>query len=439
MNPIRIIRQGRHRWWLGLAAAIFALSMWQISFTVASDAPPAPGPKDFGGPDSTQRRIASDSVQTATPLEFGFLKPWHEWKKRLQEDYGLALGTEYNAVYLKGSDRLPEADDTSGGGIFRFRGAWEAFGRHTDHPGTLMFLVEHTHGYTDTLPSSFVGQSLGYAGISSIPYNDDGWRLNTLYWDQKFKGGRFEVVAGYLDITDYVDVYPLTSPWTDFYNYVFSIGAGALDLPVDGALGLAGAAWLTESVYVTAGLVDENADATDPLEGFDTFFTDKEYFKHVEIGWTGASQEAWFLNNVHLTLWHADEREAIGVEDGWGAVLSFNHAIGEKWLVFARGGYSDDGGSLLERSVSIGGGYTPGGLELLGSGSQLGFGVNWGQPNDALFGVDLDDQYAAEVYFRWQLADELAITPSVQLLIDPAINPEENTIWLFGLRARLAL
>ena len=122
-----------------------------------------------------------------------------------------------------------------------------------------------------------------------------------------------------------------------------------------------------------AGFADQNADGTDPLDGFDTFFNDREYFKHFEIGWTGASQEAYYLNNVHLTLWHADERDELGVEDGWGGVLSFNHTIGDKWLAFARAGWAEDGGSLLERSVSIGGGYTPGGMATLGAGSQLGF------------------------------------------------------------------
>jgi len=36
------------------------------------------------------------------------------------------------------------------------------------------------------------------------------------------------------------------------------------------------------------------------------------------------------------------------------------------------------------------------------------------------------------------LTDEIAITPSVQLLIDPALKPEDDTSWVFGLRARLA-
>ena len=77
-------------------------------------------------------------------------------------------------------------------------------------------------------------------------------------------------------------------------------------------------------------------------------------------------------------------------------------------------------------------------MATLGSGSQLGFGVNWGKPNDSLLGPDLDDQYATEVYYRWQVAEEIAITPSAQLLIDPALNPDDDTAWVFGLRARLA-
>ncbi|ESQ11585.1 MAG: carbohydrate porin [Thiohalocapsa sp. PB-PSB1] len=415
-----------------------ALVSAQTAFAESSEPPGDGAQRTFGGPDATANRLATDREVTDTPIELNFLKPWYQWKDELRERHGLDFGLEYNATYLTGGNRLPDADRNAAGSIFRFRGAWEAFGRGTDHPGSLMFLVEQTHGFTSMLPNSFVSESLGYVGISNIPYNDEGWRLNTLYWDQKFQGGKYEFIIGYLDISDYLDVYPLTSPWTDFFNYAFSIGAGALDLTNDGSLGFAAGAWLTDSVYAMAGMVDQNSDATDPLEGFNTFFNDREYFKHVEFGWTGASQEAYFLNNLHLTLWHSDERDALDVEDGWGGVLSFNHAIGAKWLGFLRAGWADKGGSLLERSVSIGGGYTPGGLEQLGAGSQLGFGLNWGRPNRALFGAKLNDQYAAELYYRWQLADEIAITPSVQLLVNPPLNPDQDQAWVAGVRARVA-
>ncbi|MHC4711900.1 MAG: carbohydrate porin [Planctomycetota bacterium] len=62
-----------------------------------------------------------------------------------------------------------------------------------------------------------------------------------------------------------------------------------------------------------------------------------------------------------------------------------------------------------------------------------GLALNWGNPADS----SLRDQTTAELFYRLQLAQNLAITPSVQLLIDPALNPDEDLIWVFGLRTRL--
>ena len=62
-----------------------------------------------------------------------------------------------------------------------------------------------------------------------------------------------------------------------------------------------------------------------------------------------------------------------------------------------------------------------------------GIGVNWGDPPDD----SLPDQKTIEAYWNFQFAQNLAITPSVQLLIDPALNTEEDQIWIAGLRTRL--
>jgi len=65
--------------------------------------------------------------------------------------------------------------------------------------------------------------------------------------------------------------------------------------------------------------------------------------------------------------------------------------------------------------------------------------VNWGEANENSFGAGLKDQYVIETYYRYQLTQQLAITPDVQLLIDPAQNPNHDRLWVLGLRARLAL
>ena len=96
------------------------------------------------------------------------------------------------------------------------------------------------------------------------------------------------------------------------------------------------------------------AMAKDPYnfgDNFDSFFSDSEFFKHIELGWT-TSKDLIYLDNVHLTAWHADQRHKAGVPDGWGIAFSAAKFIDEKWLPFLRAGYSDDGGALWEYSVS---------------------------------------------------------------------------------------
>ena len=69
---------------------------------------------------------------------------------------------------------------------------------------------------------------------------------------------------------------------------------------------------LTDNIYILAGLADTNGDPSEPDEMFDSFFDDKEYFKHVELGWT-SKKERFFFDNVHVTAWHVDERVRAGV------------------------------------------------------------------------------------------------------------------------------
>ena len=99
-----------------------------------------------------------------------------------------------------------------------------------------------------------------------------------------------------------------------------------------------------------------------------------------------------------------------------------------------RGGYADDGGSLMQKSLSIGLGYQwDPGKDL------LGVGLNWGEPNESTLVPGLDDQYTVEVFYRVQFTERFAITPDVEYLKNPALNPDADSIWVFGLRVRLAL
>lgn len=103
---------------------------------------------------------------------------------------------------------------------------------------------------------------------------------------------------------------------------------------------------------------------------------------------------------------------------------------------FIRAGHANDGGTLLETSVSVGFGYQP-----VRGKNLLGVGLNYGEPNSDTFGPDLPEQTTIEVFYRFQFAREFAITPSLQYMKDPALNtdPDQDSICVLGLRARLAL
>ncbi len=104
--------------------------------------------------------------------------------------------------------------------------------------------------------------------------------------------------------------------------------------------------------------------------------------------------------------------------------------VKDKWLVFLRHGISDGNAPLYNATVSTGVGY-----HVAARNDVLGFGVNWSRPAPD----GLDDQYTAELYYRLQLANNLQITPDIQLLINPALNPNTDRIWVFGFRAILTL
>ncbi len=102
-------------------------------------------------------------------------------------------------------------------------------------------------------------------------------------------------------------------------------------------------------------------------------------------------------------------------------------------MPFVRGAYADDGGSLLQKSLSLGMGYQTAAFSGL-----LGVGLDCGGPIEDTFGSGLKDQYAIEAFYRVPVGERFAVTADTQLIKDPALNPGESTIWMFNVRARFA-
>ena len=387
--------------------------------------------QNFGGPDAPDNLIEDDARTKPATITKRATQGWFDWKKKVQDEHGFSIGLDYTALNLTSNEKGASGEDNAASGMIRIFGSWDLVGRGTKNTGALVYKLENRHSYTDVSPQAF-GFDQGYVGLIEPPFSDQGTRWTNLYWRQRLNEGKATIAAGMLDVTDFVNVYALASPWTGFMNFAFSTGSAAVFIPNDAAFGIAGGAMLSENVFLIGSLANAYTDPTKPFDTVGDFFSENEYFSSIELGWT-RSQGRIYQDNMHLTLWHVDESIPAETPGGWGVAFNYSRSLDDdKWMPFVRGGYADDGGTLLQKSLSVGVGYNA-------LGNQLGVAANWGQPNEDSFGPDLDDQFVFEAYYRWQLTEQFAITPDIQYLKDPALNAEQDSLWVFGLRGRLAL
>jgi len=385
----------------------------------------------FGGPGSVTGQQIEDAKPKATLFDVDIMQGYYDWKDRLKKNSGFSYTVDYTSGLFTATNTLNE-ENTFASGAIRFFSSWDLVGRGTKNTGTFIFKIENRHGYT-SIPASGTASQIGYVGLFLPTLSDIGTRLTNLYWKQNLLGGRLELIGGFIDVTDWVDLYILASPWNGFFNFANATGSATIPVPDDATIGAYVNYLITDNLYVIGGLADANANSTDPFNGFSTFFNDNEYFKSLELGWIN-SQDRFYFNNTHITYWHVDERKNAGVSAGWGLNFSISHTFGLKWMPYLRGGYADKGGSLLQKSLSAGLGY-----HLKDGISLVGLGFNWNQPNEDTYGQKLRNQFSTELFCRFQVIKRFELTPDIQWVINPARNPTVDQSWVFGLRGRIIL
>jgi len=388
-------------------------------------ASPAQTTPTLSGPSSVPAQIDADRSVPA-PAELA-AEPWYKKLQRgreaLERGHGLSLGADYNALYQLAS-RSP-GDDDAAGNVFRLYGNWTLVNRGANDRGSLVFKGEYRGELGTSIAPQALGPTVGYAGLTSVTFSDAGGVLTNLYWTQHLADNRLGFNVGVVDVTDYLDVYALVNPWTEFNNLSFSTNP-TIPAPSQG-LGAAFRWSFMPNYYVVAGLADANGDPHDPGDFFTSFFDVHEYFYHAEVGWVG-SWDKRDSDNVHVAVWYQDPRVAAGIDQGQGITFSASRSLNERWIPFFRAGYSDGGGAIVDRAVSTGVGY-----KLSGRDDFVGFGAGWARAPAS----DVD-QYTIETYYRWQPVKHLQIVPDIQYIVNPANSPSISSLWVVGMRLRAA-
>lgn len=379
----------------------------------------------IGGPSSAQAQLESDRVRreqdSRWPALDQALDPIEAWRQNLKERTGLNLSFDYQALYQKSSETLT-GQDAGALGQARILGNWELFNRGGANSGSVVFILENRYRLGQPIAPSGLAGEIGYAGITATTFSDTESSLSVAYWSQTLADGRAGFVAGRIDPGDYSSILGYVNPRTTFSNYSI-LFSPVLPIP-DPGFGIGGGAFLTDQIYVKGLISDANGSLTD----VEWFPGGSEFYTYGEIGWTPERSQR-FLTNVQLGVFHIDERFDAGVPSVKGAVLSANHTIHERLMLFGRLGWSDgSAATFAERAVNAGVLWRPGFYDDL-----IGFGITMADLPDA----SLDWQTTVEAFYRLDISDNLALTADVQYLKNPGFN--QNDPLIFGLRLRFNL
>jgi porin len=379
----------------------------------------------FGGPNSPEGQLEESGREREPAFRFPAIhdafEPWRNWKKRMSDEHGFEFTGHYTTLYQNLSDSLTH-EDTASSGVFRATAKWTLLGEGTKDTGSLVAMIDHRHKFRDIAPAGLASQA-GYAGVTGTLYSDIDWAVVNLNWQQGLNDGTAGLLVGRYDPNDYMNVLGYTNPWTTFSNVAVLLDA-SVAFP-DASWGVAGGSWFRDQWFAMGGGNDANGVVSDNLEFFDS---GSEFFSWGTLGWSPTQSDRYF-RNVHATFWHVDQREDAGIDSAKGVALAGNWTFNDQWMPFVRAGWSEGSAPIYNRSATAGLIY-----KFLFRSDLVGIGLNWGDPSTETS----REQKTIEAFWRVQFAQNFSITPSVQWLIDPALNPEHDLIYVAGLRMRLA-
>jgi carbohydrate-selective porin OprB len=397
-----------------------------------TDGKEAPDP---GGSRSTGNALQEDARRRRglihVPVWSNAVTEWNDIKQRFAEDTGIRFGGAYGLLAQFYSDS-PFGEKSAFSHKFALNVSAELVGRDTGNIGSLNLTMEDRRVLKNSIPPQLAGIPAGSIVLTTATWGEFDFGITQLYWGQRLFNDRVKFDIGRVFAGNYINPYPLVDDNRQFLNFSFSVSP-TIPMPLRGAGAVANVS-ITDSFYARAGIYNANSEDTSSTIG--NLFEEGETFQHLQLGLTGnayrpASLLTTSLNdmdNVHLEIWHKDNQIERGIDESWGIAFNLNFMLNDRVMPFFRAGWSDGNATLVDTNVAAGVGLRPFGRRA----DLMGFGVGWADPSDG----SLRDQYTLELFYRLELIENVAISPDIQMIINPSLDPSSDILWVGGLRVR---
>jgi porin len=371
----------------------------------------------------------------------GLLDPWFARKQQWRKEHGLSIGGSYGMLWQNYSRSLVD-EENAVGAKFALNLGYELFRR--GQPDGLWFelVVEDRRPVGTALPPLFGGVAAGSISLTTTSWGDVGLGITQAYLRSNMFDNRFQYAVGKIFAPNFFHAYPFFDDNRQYFNQGFATLA---PVPLRGFGGVAAFYPIEDSrFYIKSGMYTLNSDDT----GFtaDDFFTKAEHFYHLDLGFSDLARSPvpiqgrgpMDVNNVNVSGWYRNAQED-GTPEAVGIAANANYMVVEDYMVFLRGGWNN--GALFDGFAATGIGWRPPSApaDLFGAGFAWAHPTSRpGLPTQVVPGLDtLRDQYTWEVFYRFTMMTNLALTPDIQLIVNPTLTPAHDTLWALGLRARV--
>ena len=426
---------------LGLLTQTAVAQESESAESVASAATAADGTQSgykdlgkFGGPEDVGARLEEIDKERESTYDFDNLqrklKPYFDWKRGANDEHGVAFGSSLYLLYQKANSDVG-GDDDAFGYVFRQQGNWTLSGRGTNSPGRLQWRFETRSNLGGFNAPGDLAGATGVAALApGFGYSGNfDFDLAIVNWTQGFNNGKAGFAVGRLGFDVYLDAFPFQTFSKGFINRSFILNPTMAATGI-GAIGGVVKGFVSESFWIGAQMHDANAASGD--FDFDTV-QEGEWLKAVEVGWT-PSRSRYKKDRVQFTYWEKDARELAGTSKGSGWVISAAYELSDTVYPFVRFGHSDGGGGApAEDAVSAG-------VQVSKVAHEVwSVGIGWAKPSRDTFGPGLSSETVIETSYQFQLSKNFSLTPDLQVIFNPANDPGQSSVWVFGIRGILSL
>jgi len=404
-----------------LLAACTAFAPWATAQNTPTTAPAESEkfPQEVPAP----TRPPTDPLVSPDPLNFA-LDPWNDFKNKLDRDANLIILGAYTFHNQYATETNSSQHDEFGGRL-DIGATWTPlhYGNNGKDIGQVVFLMRSSENIfqgQDYALSDDVGSIMGtnslHGGGEQIPIS-----VNQLYWRQTFMDQKLAFSIGKLHPNNWIDLSPIANDETQ--QFMAGAYTGNESNPGQGlwSPGVAGEFNIDEHWYVHAVIANSlGRTGTAGLNNLD----EGAFYEAAELGYK-VGESGGPQGNYRVTLWHNDNN----VSDGYGGSVGFDQEIGGGWAPFGRLGHGESDATAIRDFVSFGiANLRP----FERRGDMFGIAGTYAHPSDKT----LREEWLFETYYRIQLTESLQLSPDVQWIYHPALQPDVDNVLVLGFRLK---